>query len=163
MKIILTQDMPNLGQTGDVVDVADGYARNYLIPKEMAIKATSGAVKKFKHRQIAEENKQERVMSQAEALAERLSDITLTFEAKSSETGRLFGSVTTTDIAEALERETGEKFDRRKHILSDAIRDVGEHTVSVHLTTGVDVEVKAVVKPEDGELPQTSDEDAQEE
>ena len=156
MKIILTHDMPNLGQTGDVKDVAAGYARNYLIPKGLAVRATSGTLKEFKRRQAAGARREERLAARAEALAQRLSDITLTFEAKASEKGRLFGSITTADIAEALEREIGEKFDRRKHILSEPIRQVGEHVVSVRLTADVVAEVKAVVKPEGGELPEAA-------
>ncbi|MEA3341859.1 MAG: 50S ribosomal protein L9 [Chloroflexota bacterium] len=154
MKIILTRDVSNLGQAGDVKDVATGYARNYLIPQGMAMKATSGALKEFKRHRVAESRRDDRVAARAHALAERLSGITLIFEAKSGETGRLYGSVTPDDIAAALERETGEKFDRRKHILSDPLREVGEHTISVRLMADVVAEVKAVVKPEGGELPE---------
>jgi len=154
VKIILTRDVPNLGESGEVTDVSAGYARNYLIPKGLAMKATPGAVKDFKRRQASEERQQERLTLRAEAMAQRLSEITLTFEAKASEKGRLFGSVTTADMAEALEREVGEKFDRRKHILSEPIREIGEHIVSVQLAPDVVAEVKAVVKPEGGELPE---------
>lgn len=78
--------------------------------------------------------------------------MTLTFQAKAGEKGRLYGSITTSDIADALEREVGEKFDRRKNILCDPIRQVGEHVIPVRLTTDVVAEVKVVVKPEGGEL-----------
>jgi len=156
VKIILTRDMPNLGQAGDVKNVAAGYARNYLIPKGLAVKATSGALKEFEHRQSAEGRREERLAARAEALAQRLSDLTLIFEARASEKGRLFGSITTADIAEALEREVGEKFDRRKHILSEPLRQVGEHVISVRLAADVVAKVKAVVKPEGGELPEAA-------
>nr|HID12616.1 50S ribosomal protein L9 [Anaerolineae bacterium] len=152
MKIILTRDVPNLGQAGDVKDVATGYARNYLIPKGLAVKATSGALKEFERRRAAEARRTERLAARAEALAQRLSSITLTFEAKAGEKGRLYGSITPADIAEALEREVGERLDRRKHILSEPIRQVGEHTVSVRLAADVVAEVKVMVKPEGGEL-----------
>jgi len=152
VKIILTRDVPNVGQAGDVKNVAVGYARNYLIPKGLAVKATSGALKKFKHHRVAGSRREERLAARAEALAGRMSGLTLTFEAKSGEKGRLYGSITTADLAEALEREIGEKFDRRKHILSDPIRQVGEHVVSVRLAADVVVEVKVVVEPEGGEL-----------
>jgi large subunit ribosomal protein L9 len=92
----------------------------------------------------------------AEVLAQRLNELTLIFEAKAGETGRLYGSITTADIAEALEREVEEQFDRRKNILSDPIRQVGEHLVSVRLAPDVVTEVKVVVKPEGGELPETA-------
>jgi len=156
VKIILTRDVPDLGQTGDVKNVAVGYARNYLIPQGLAVKATPGAVKEFERHRVAESRREERLAEWAAALAERLRGVTLIFEAKAGETGRLYGSITHADIAEALERETGEKFDRRKHILSDPIREVGEHVVSVRLMADVVVEVKAVVKPEGGELPEAA-------
>lgn len=152
MKIILTQDVPNLGQAGNVKSVADGYARNYLIPLGLAVKATPGALKEFKRRQTAEAHREQQLAEWAEALAERLSEVTLTFQAKAGEKGRLYGSITTSDIADALEREVGEKFDRRKNILCDPIRQVGEHVIPVRLTTDVVAEVKVVVKPEGGEL-----------
>jgi len=154
VKVILTQNVPNLGQTGDVKDVAAGYARNYLIPNKLAAKATPGALKEFKRRQTAQARQTERLAARAEALAERLSALTLTFEAKAGEKGRLYGSITPTDIAEALEREVGERFDRRKHILSDPIRQVGRHVVPVRLRSDVVAQVEVLVKPEGGELPE---------
>ena len=156
MKIILTRDMPNLGQAGDVKTVAVGYARNYLIPKGLAVKATAGVLKEFERRQAADDRRDERLAERADMLAQRLSELTLTFEAKASEKGRLFGSITTADITEALEREIGEKFNRRKHILSEPLRQVGEHVISVRLAADVVAEVKAVVKPEGGELPEAA-------
>ncbi|RLC92518.1 MAG: 50S ribosomal protein L9 [Chloroflexi bacterium] len=163
VKIILTRDVPNLGQAGEVKDVATGYARNYLIPKGLAVKATAGALKEFEQRRAVEARRAERLAARAEALAQRLNSLTLTFEAKASEKGRLFGSITTADIAETLEREVGEKFDRRKHILSEPIRQVGEHTVPVRLAPGVVAEVKVVVKPEGGELPEPTPAEPEEE
>jgi large subunit ribosomal protein L9 len=154
VKIILTSDVHNLGQAGDVKDVSAGYARNYLIPQGLALKATAGAMKGFQRRQATDASRAERLAERAEALAQRLSEVTLTFEAKAGEKGRLYGSITTADIAEALQREVGEKFDRRKNILSDPIRQVGRHVVSVRLSPDVVAEVKAVVKPEGGELPE---------
>jgi large subunit ribosomal protein L9 len=154
VKIILTQEVTNLGKAGDIKNVSAGYARNYLIPNGLAVKATPGAVKEFERRQAADAGREERLAARAEALAGRLSEITLTFEAKAGETGRLYGSVTTADMAEALEREVGEKFDRRKNILSEPIRQVGKHTISVRLTADVVAEVQVVVKPEGGELPE---------
>jgi len=156
VKIILTRDVSNLGQAGDVKDVAAGYARNYLIPKGLAVRATAGALKEFKRRRSAETGREERLAQRAEALAQRLSEVTLNFEAKAGETGRLYGSITTGDMADALGRAVGEKFDRRKNILSDPIRQVGEHVVSVRLAADVVTEVKVVVKPEGGELPEAA-------
>ena len=156
MKVILKDTIESLGIVGSEVNVASGYARNYLIPQGLAIKATASALKEFERRQVVETRREKRLADRAEALLQRLSEITLTFEAKASEKGRLFGSITTADITEALEREVGEKFDRRKHILSDPIRQVGEHVVSVRLAADVVAEVKVVVKPEGGELPEAA-------
>jgi large subunit ribosomal protein L9 len=156
VKVILTRDVQNLGQTGDVKNVAPGYARNYLIPNGLAVKATPGTMKEFERDRAIETRREERLAARAEALVQRLNEVTLTFEAKASEKGRLFGSITTAEIAEALERQVGEKFDRRKHILCDPLRQVGEHIIPVRLTTQIVAEVKAVVKPEGGELPETT-------
>ena len=154
MKIILKEDVPNLGQEGDVEEVADGYARNYLIPQGMAIKATPGALKDFEHRQRIKAKKHERDKKRAEALARRLTAQTLTFDVKVGETGQLYGSITNVDIAEALEEAVGEEIDRRNIPLSEPIREVGEHFVSVHLMEDVEPQVRVVVKPESGEWPE---------
>jgi large subunit ribosomal protein L9 len=153
VKVILTQDVPNLGEAGDVEDVAAGYARNYLFREGLAVKATKGAIKEFERRIAAEARREERMAAHAEALAQQLEGVTLTFEAKAGETGHLYGSITPSDVAEALQREIGEEIDRRKQILSDPLREVGEHVVSVRLSADVVAEVKVVVKPEGGELP----------
>jgi large subunit ribosomal protein L9 len=153
VKVILTHDVPNLGHAGDVKNVAVGYARNYLFREGLAVKASEGAVNDFERRRAADARREEKMTARAEALAKQLEGITLTFEAKSGETGHLYGSVTPSVIAEALEREIGQKIDRRKQILSEPLREVGEHTVSVRLSSSVVAEVKVVVKPEGGELP----------
>lgn len=163
MKIILTQDVPNLGQAGDVKDVAAGYARNYLFRESLAVKASEGTMKEFKRRKTVDARREEKMAAHAEALAERLRGVTLAFEAKAGETGHLYGSITPAAIAEALEREVGEKFDRRKHILSEPLREVGEHVVSVRLSADVVAEVKVLVKPEGGELPEAKPTEAPEE
>lgn len=164
MKIILTQDVPNLGHIGDVEEVADGYARNYLIPEGMAVKATAGAIKEYKRRQAAEERRSAERRAEAQELAEVLKSVTLSFEAKAGETGRLYGSITPDDIAQALERETGQTFDRRKQLSIDPLREVGEHTITVQLEEEIEAEVKVVIEPEDGEMPteDTTEEDAAE-
>ena len=163
MKVILTHDVPELGQMGDLKDVSAGYARNYLIPKGLAAKATAGAMKELKQQLAAETRRDERLAERAEALAQQLSTVTLTFEAKAGEKGRLYGSITTAEIAEGIERQTGEKLDRRKNILSGPIRQVGKHTVEIRLSADVVAEMLVIVKPEGGELPEESLEDSAEE
>lgn len=149
MKIILKQDVPNLGQAGEIEEVADGYARNYLIPRGMAAKATPGAMKDFEHRQKVQARKHERMKKHAENLARRLTANPLTFEMMAGESGRLYGSVTTADIAAAIEREIGEEVDKRNITLSEPIREVGEYFASVHLLQDVEPQIKVVVESEE--------------
>lgn len=156
MKIILKQDVEGLGKIGDVEDVAPGYARNYLIPQGMAIVATPSALKKFRAEQQARIEREAREAEKATQLAERIGHLTLRFEAKAGPTGRLYGSVTTSDIAEALEKELGTEVDRR-NIESDPLRDIGAHTVPLRLSSDVTAEVRVVVEPEGGELPEAEE------
>jgi large subunit ribosomal protein L9 len=153
VKVILTEDVPKLGSAGDIKNVADGYARNYLLPKGLATIATPGAQKEFELQRDAEGRRERRLAAKAEALAKRLSKVTLVFEAKAGETGHLYGSITTSSIADALLDEVGEKVDRRR-ILSDPIREVGWHTVSIRLRSDIVGEFKVVVRPEGGEMPE---------
>jgi large subunit ribosomal protein L9 len=154
VKIVLKQDIPNLGQKGDVAEVADGYARNYLIPKGMAVRATPGALRDSEHRQKVQTSKHQRMKKRAESMARRLTAHTLTFEVKTGETGQLYGSITNTDIAKALEEQVGEQIDRRNIPLTRPIRQVGEYFVPVHLMDEVEPQVRVVVVPESGEWPE---------
>ncbi|MBN1179431.1 MAG: 50S ribosomal protein L9 [Anaerolineae bacterium] len=150
MKIILTQTVHNLGKAGEIKDVNAGYARNYLIPQGLATPATPGAINQFKSEQKAVAKREARLAAEAAGLVEQLNAVTLTFEAKAGPTGRLYGSVTTVDMAEALEQQTGTAFDRRK-IMSDPLRDVGTHVVPVEVVKGAIAQIKVVVKAEGGE------------
>jgi len=154
VKVILQQDVPNLGEAGTVEEVADGYARNYLIPKGLATKATAGALKAFKARQAAQARKQRRMAERAEALAGRMASITLTFDAKAGATGRLYGSITKAEIAEVLASEVGETIDKREITLTESIRELGEHFVLVDLMGGVESKIRILVVPESGEWPE---------
>jgi large subunit ribosomal protein L9 len=154
VKIILKRDVPNLGQKGDIKNVADGHARNYLIPQGMAVRATPSALKDFEHRETVRATKHQRMKKRAEALARRLTAHTLTFEVKTGGTGQLYGSITNADIAKAIEEQVGEQIDKRDIPLSRPIRQVGEHFVPVHLMDEVEPQVKVVVKPESGEWPE---------
>jgi large subunit ribosomal protein L9 len=150
MRVLLTQDVHGLGSAGEVKEVAAGYARNYLIPKGLAVPARPGTVKMMQAHQKAQAKREARVAEQATQIAERMAALTLTFEAKAGPTGRLYGSVTTADIAGALEQELGTSLDRRK-IMSDPLREVGEHTVSVQLSRDVVAQVQVVVHAEGAE------------
>jgi large subunit ribosomal protein L9 len=157
VKIILKQDVPNVGQKGEIEDVADGYARNYLIPQGMAVRATPGALRDFEHRQKVQARKHQRMKKRAESLARRLTSHTLTFEVKTGETGQLYGSITNADIARAIEEQVGEQIDKRDIPLSGPIRRVGEYFVPIRLMDDVEPQVKVVVKPESGEWPEDSE------
>ena len=113
MKLILTQDVPNLGAPGDVVEVKDGYGRNYLVPRGFAIVATKGAEKQVATIRRAREVREVRDLGSAQTIAAQLADLTVKLPARSGEGGRLFGSVTTTDVVEAVSAAGGPKLDRR--------------------------------------------------
>ncbi|MBM4465468.1 MAG: 50S ribosomal protein L9 [Chloroflexi bacterium] len=148
MKILLTQDVESLGKAGEIKRVADGYARNFLIPRGMAVMATEGATKQTKLRGKAEDKRQRQAEEEAASLAEILWQLTLTFKAKAGGKDRLYGSITSSDIVEALERETGHTFDKRKVQLKGAIHELGTHKVPIKLMTNLTPEITVVVERE---------------
>ena len=150
MKILLTQDVENLGRAGQIKKVADGYARNFLIPKGLAVQATEGTVQQAALKSKAQAKRQQQAEEDAASLAEVLWQLTLTFKAKAGEKGRLYGSITSSDIVEALERQTGRSFDRRKVQLEGAaIRELGVHRVPIRLMTNLTPEITVVVEREE--------------
>jgi large subunit ribosomal protein L9 len=151
MKVLLIQDVDNLGLAGEVKDVATGYGRNYLIPQGMAVLATQGALGEADlHRRRAAERRQ-RLADELAALAEAISQTTLVFEAKAGATGRLYGSVTSGDIADKLAEAVARDIDRRRIIMEAPIKDLGTHTVTLRLSTDVAADVVVVVESIDGE------------
>ncbi|KPL16772.1 MAG: 50S ribosomal protein L9 [Bacteroides sp. SM1_62] len=141
MDIILKQDIPNLGHKDDIITVKDGYARNFLIPKGMAVNATA-SVKKM-HQEILKQrsHKEEQVRLEAEGIAEKMKDIKLTIGAKTSTKGKIFGSVNTIQLAEAL-KEEGFEIDRKDiTIKEELIKEVGSYTATVKLHKEVQVEI----------------------
>ena len=147
MKIILQRPVEKLGVPGDVLDVADGYARNYLVPRGIAIPASKGAVRHAESLRRAHDERVAKERKEAEALAERLSASAIRLQVKAGEGGRLFGSVTAADLAEELERQTGETIDRRMVHLDDPIRSVGVHEIRVHLHPEVNAAVSVEIQP----------------
>ncbi|HEX2053699.1 MAG TPA: 50S ribosomal protein L9 [Actinomycetota bacterium] len=147
MKVILNQDMSNLGKKGDVVDVKDGYARNFLLPTSRAFTATKGALKQAEAMQRARSAQEARDRAAWTALANRISSARLSTKATAGAEGQLFGSVTTSDIAELLAAQLGEEVDRRKVMLPEPIKSVGTHTYRVHLHADIvaegNIEVQA--------------------
>ncbi|RMG59716.1 MAG: 50S ribosomal protein L9 [Deltaproteobacteria bacterium] len=148
MKVILLQDVENLGKAGDIIEVANGYGRNYLIPKKLAVLADTKNVKMFEHQKRMVEAKVRRMREKAKTLAEKLEGLELTIPAKVGEEGKLFGSVTSSDIAEELSR-MGYDVDRKQIELESAIKSVGEYTVRVRVASGVTAELKVTVTPEE--------------
>jgi large subunit ribosomal protein L9 len=138
MKVILQKPVEKLGAPGDLVDVADGYARNYLMPRGMAVKATKGGVRHIDSLKRAHGARVAKEKVEAEAIASRLTSTPIKVQARVGEEGRLFGSITAADLAEVIERETGQKVDRRDIHLDEPIRSVGVHEVRVHLFPEVD-------------------------
>src|ERR671936_3134189 len=145
MKIILQRPVEKLGVPGDVVDVADGYARNYLVPRGIAIPASKGAVRHAESLRRAHGERVAKERKEAEALAERLSASAIRLQVKAGEGGRLFGSVTAADLAEQLERQTGETIDRRMVHLDEPIRSVGVHEIRVHLHPEVNAAISVEI------------------
>jgi large subunit ribosomal protein L9 len=147
MKILLQRPVEKLGVPGDVVDVADGYARNYLVPRGIAIPASKGAVRHAESLRRAHDERVAKARKEAEALAERLSASALRIQVKAGEGGRLFGSVTAQDLAEELERQTGETIDRRMVHLEEPIRSVGVHDIRIHLHPEVNAAISVEIQP----------------
>ena len=150
MKVILRQDVEKLGEKGTVQTVSDGFARNYLIPKGLAVLATSGELRHLEDLREVQERKIAKQEQQLQTLADRIDGMTLTFVARAGEQGRLYGSVTAGDIAERLAAAVKHEIDRRKVILEEPIRQVGEHTVTVNLVGRLKPQVRIVVESEAG-------------
>ena len=147
MKVILQKPVDKLGVPGDVVDVADGYARNYLMPRGLAVRASKGGVKHVESLKRAHTTRVSQAQAEAEEVAGRLTASPIKVSARVGEEGRLFGSVTAAELAEAIERQTGVKIDRHDVHLVEPIRSVGVHEVTVHLFTDVDPVVPVEVEP----------------
>ena len=138
MKVVLREDVESLGKKGDLVDVADGYARNYLVPRGLALQATKGVVAQSEAMRRNREAREVRDRAAAQELADRLRAAPVRVTARAGEGGKLFGSVTTTDIASAVAAATGVEVDRRKIALAEPIRELGDVEVTVALHADVD-------------------------
>jgi len=130
MKVILHEEVKNLGKIGEVVDVAEGYARNFLIPKKLAVEANIKNVRALAHEQKKIEEKVKKIKSAAELLSEKVSSLTITLSAKAGEEEKLFGSITTMDIAEALKRE-GIEVERKRILLDEPIKRLGSYSIQI--------------------------------
>jgi len=152
LEVILREDVDKVGLRGEVVNVARGYARNYLFPRKLAQEATPALVKELEKRQAQISRHEAASVEQAREIATKLEQAELRFEVKSGPTGSLFGSVTPTDIADQIWEKHKIRVDRRK-IGTDTIKRIGRYEIPIELFQDVTVEVKTLVVPEGGELP----------
>jgi large subunit ribosomal protein L9 len=153
MKVILRQDVEKVGLRGEVVDVARGYARNYLLPRRLAEPATPARVAELERIEAQRVRHEASTFEQAQEIATTLGQAELRFEVKAGPTGALFGSVTPTDIVDELWRTRRVRIDRRKIDLPEPIKRVGRYEIPVEVFTDVSVELQTLVVPEGGELP----------
>ncbi len=145
MKVILKQDVHNLGKKNAMVNVNDGYARNFLIPRGLAIEANSVAINEMKMRENAEKTKKEQEMARAKKIAEKISGIVLTISSKAGDSGKLFGSITSMDISEKLEKDFKIQVDKRKIVLPEAIKTLGTYDIELKLYAGVSSTLKVQI------------------
>jgi large subunit ribosomal protein L9 len=147
MKVFLKEDVKSLGKIGEVVTVSDGYARNYLLPKKLAVEANTKNIKEFEHHKRVLQERAARIRTEFKTLADKLSALSLTIKAKAGEEEKLFGSVTNMDIAEAL-KEAGQDIDKKKIVLDEPIKRLGEYTVEVKIDAEISAQVKVNVVAE---------------
>ena len=145
MKVILLQDVRGQGKKGEMINVSDGYARNFLFPRKLAQEATVDNVNTMRMNDKAKREKEQRLREEAAAMSARLREITLNVSAKGGGAGRLFGSVTSQEISDALKEQEGIDLDRRKILIEDSIKTVGLYTVKVKLGFGIDAPLKVDV------------------
>lgn len=148
MEVVLLKEVKRLGKAGEVKRVADGYARNYLIPRGLAVAATEAVIKQMAERNASAAQREAKAKAAAEAKAASLHNIELVFKAKVGESGRLYGSITSADIAEQLSQKIGEEIDKRRVLLEDPIKEVGRFKVDVKLHSDVKITVTVVVQGE---------------
>ena len=133
MKVVLLKDVKNMGKRDDIVNVSDGYARNFLFPQKLAAEATPGTLKEIERKRAAQDAREAELKAEAQAKAELLKNKVIVLQVKCGEKGRLYGSVTSAEVAEALEKQHGIKADKRKIDIGDPIREVGMREISVWL------------------------------
>jgi large subunit ribosomal protein L9 len=144
MKVILKEDVKNIGSMGQIVDVADGFARNYLVPKGLAAEANVKNIRSLEHEKTIIQEKARKIKNQAQVLSDKVSNMTIIIKAKAGEEGKLFGAVTTMDIAEQMKNE-GMEIDKKKIVLDEPIKRVGSYSVGIKLHPSVATQVNVQV------------------
>ena len=145
MKVILLQDVRKLGKNGEVIEVAEGYARNYLLPRGMAVEATKGKLKELSEQKKADDRKKKQMEQQAKELAEQLNKVNVELTVKTGEGGRLFGAINNKDIADYLKEHHSINIDKKKIVLKAPIKNLGEYKVAVKLHPKVQAELTVKV------------------
>lgn len=148
MKVILLKDVKGIGKVGEIISASDGHAKNYLIPRGLAKEATEGGIKVLEKQKAAEIRKKQEELQEAKALAEKLSSLTVRLKGKAGEGGRLFGSITSKDIAEGLEKQHKIKMDKRKIHLDNPIRELGVSVVEIKVYSEVAGKMKVEIVAE---------------
>ncbi len=146
MKVILNQDIKGQGKKGQLVEVSDGYARNYLLPKKLAKEATSTNINIMNGKNESEAHRQKVALEEAQAQKEKMESVEVILTAKAGDNGKLFGSITSKDVAEALTMQHHIKLDKKKFVMPDGIKAIGTTTVDVKIHTGVTGKLKVTVK-----------------
>ncbi len=148
MKVILLQDVKGYGKKGDVVNASDGFARNYLFPKKLAVEATEKNLRELKNKQAAEAKRRQQEFEEAQKLADAISKAEVVVKAKSGEGGKLFGSITNKEIADALKKDHNIDLDRKKIVLQEPIRSLGNFELDVKVYPEVSAKLKVRVEEE---------------
>lgn len=146
MKVILNQDIKGQGKKGDLINVSDGYARNFLFPKNLAIPATKENINVLKGQQESREYRQQKELEQAQDTAKKINEISVVLKAKAGDNGKLFGSITSKDVSEALTEQHHIKIDKKKFVLPDGIKSLGTTQVDIKIHPGVTAKLKVNVE-----------------
>ncbi len=148
MKVILLEDLKNLGEKNSIKEVKDGYARNYLLPKGLAVEATKSNISMINSKKEAEKIKKDKELENAQTLVDKLNNAAVEIKAKAGENGKLFGSITTMDIAETLKKDLGIEIDKKKISMPEAIKNLGNYEVEIKLYPGISSIVKVNIVEE---------------
>mgnify|MGYP000956443862 CR=1 FL=1 len=148
MKVILLEDVKNLGEKNSIKEVKDGYARNYLLPKGLAVEATKSNISMINSKKEAEKIKKDKELENAQTLVDKLNNAAVEIKAKAGENGKLFGSITTMDIAETLKKDLGIEIDKKKISMPEAIKNLGNYEVEIKLYPGISSIVKVNIVEE---------------
>jgi len=148
MKVLLLEDVPKLGKKGEIKEVSDGYARNYLIPRKLAVEATDGFIKHIEESKRIEEKKKESIKNKSEGILEKLKDVTIVLKVKAGEKGKLFGAVTCQDIANKIKEVVGIDFDKNWFEDKVNLKEIGTYSIKIKLPQGVKGEIKVELIPD---------------